>query len=249
MSVLCVTKEYFVRLLCITLVSRLSPTSVSQCVSFSNLEIFTDYFEIDFSLFRCACVVVSDGTSYSHKWTENVVKACQFSAWSQLPRRTKWAKKIVDNNLHSHWFSEERSNLSSECSELKNACDKLARLLSNKDVRVSSCWYCGWTWSSVIEDLALVTRQCYEIKKKHSPFNNQRFQLKQLKHVTLQKRRRVNQSEKNDTFAFTARKFSKVLQIPRTTVRNISRVRMKFRRNIDRAGNIPNVSAKRWPVR
>lgn len=97
-----------------------------------------DFLEV-LGMFNTFLVLIENPSINEETNIENVVKAFQCAQFIEVTIIKAYEvgkENVLDNNLHSHWLKEGRSNLY-KCSELKKACDKLLEVYL-KDTTVSN---------------------------------------------------------------------------------------------------------------
>ncbi|XP_068984588.1 uncharacterized protein [Bombus flavifrons] len=97
-----------------------------------------DFLEV-LKMFNTFLVLIENPRVSQETSIENVIKAFQCAQFIEVTIAKAYEigkENVLDNNLHSHWLKESRSNLY-KCSELKNACDKLLEVYL-KDTNIST---------------------------------------------------------------------------------------------------------------
>ncbi|CAL7939100.1 unnamed protein product [Xylocopa violacea] len=132
-----------------------------------------DFHEI-LRMFDTFLTLIENPSVYEETNTENVVKSFQCAQFIEITiaKALEIGKeRVLENNLHSRWLKEGRSNLY-KCSELKNACDKLLEIYL-KDSIVSTdvvdeflklyIQYCGSDRLNVFLKRILINGVCMNI--------------------------------------------------------------------------------------
>ncbi|XP_076761757.1 ubiquitin-fold modifier 1 isoform X1 [Xylocopa sonorina] len=88
-----------------------------------------DFHEI-LRMFDTFIVLIENSNVHEETNVENVAKSFQCAQFIEITIDKAYEigkERVLENNLHSHWLKEGRSNLY-KCSELKHACDKLLEI-------------------------------------------------------------------------------------------------------------------------